>query len=389
MAQGQQQLQLHIMAVEDDKGGNSNEHTSVNNESKIPQGRKFKWWFLIATYIFFALSGQSAGTLLGRLYFEKGGKSKWIGALVQLVGFPILLPFYFFLKSKKINPTTKGPSVLILALVCVTLGLLITGSCFLTSFGLLYLPVSTFSLICASQLGFTALFSFFLNSQKFTPFIINSIVLVTISSTLLVFQANDNSEGTSNTGRVSQGKYAAGFICTVGASAGTGLSLALTQFAFNKVIRKKTYIVVMDVIIYESLVATCAALVGLFASGEWKGLKREMDEFEIGKASYVMILVWTSIAWQVFVIGAVGLIFEVSSLFSNVISALGLPVIQVLAVIVFHDRMHGLKVIAIVVALWGFVSYVYQHYLDDRRKSETEDPNASEAPKESVLLGRA
>ncbi|CAB4279158.1 unnamed protein product [Prunus armeniaca] len=342
----------------------------------MAQGRNFKWWFLIATYIFFALSDQSAGTLLGRLYFEEGGKSKWIGALVQLVGFPILLPFCFFLKSKKINPTTEGPSVLILAMVCVTLGL----RCFLTSFGLLYLPVSTFSLICASQLGFTALFSFF---------IINSVVLVTISSTLLVFQANNNSEDTPNTGRVSQGKYAAGFICTVGASAGTGSALALTQFAFNKVIRKKTYVVVMDVIIYQSLVATCAALVGLFASGEWKGLKREMDEFEIGKASYVMILVWTSIAWQVFVIGAVGLIFEVSSLFSNVISALGLPVIQILAVIVFHDRMHGLKVIAIVVALWGFVSYVYQHYLDDRCKSETEDPNASEAPKESVLLGRA
>ncbi|KAI5327520.1 PREDICTED: probable purine permease [Prunus dulcis] len=85
-----------------------------------------------------------------------------------------------------------------------------------------------------------------------------------------------------------------------------------------------------------------------------------MDEFEIGKASYVMILVWTSIAWQVFVIGAVGLIFE-----------------------------DAWKVIAIVVALWGFVSYAYQHYLDDRRTSETVDPNASEAPKESVPLGRA
>ncbi|KAH0974359.1 hypothetical protein GBA52_016258 [Prunus armeniaca] len=359
--------------------GETQVNTRVNNESNMAQGRNFKWWFLIATYIFFALSGQSAGTLLGRLYFEEGGKRKWIGALVQLVGFPILLPFCFFLKSKKINPTTEGPSVLILAMVCVTLGLLIAGSCFLTSFGLLYLPVSTFSLICASQLGFTALFSFF---------IINSVVLVTISSTLLVFQANDNSEDTPNTGRVSQGKYAAGFICTVGASARTGSALALTQFAFNKVIRKETYIVVMDVIIYQSLVATCAALVGLFASGEWKGLKREMDEFEIGKASYVMILVWTSIAWQVFVIGAVGLIFEVSSLFSNVISALGLPVIQILAVIVFQDAwLEGDSNSC--VALWGFVSYVYQPYLDDRCKSETEDPNASEAPKESVLLGKA
>lgn len=51
------------------------------------------------------------------------------------------------------------------------------------------------------------------------------------------------------------------------------------------------------------------------------------------------------ITWHVFSIVAVGLIFEVSSLFCHVISGLGLSVVQVLAVIVFHDRMHGLKVV--------------------------------------------
>ncbi|WVY93897.1 hypothetical protein V8G54_032985 [Vigna mungo] len=41
-----------------------------------------------------------SATLLGRLYYEKGGKSKWIGTLVQLGGFPILLPYYFITESK-------------------------------------------------------------------------------------------------------------------------------------------------------------------------------------------------------------------------------------------------------------------------------------------------
>ncbi|KAM1108033.1 hypothetical protein EV1_004684 [Malus domestica] len=54
----------------------------------------------------------------------------------------------------------------------------------------------------------------------------------------------------------------------------------------------------------------------------------------------------------------IGLIFEVSSLFSNVISASGLPFIPVLAVkpvIFFNDNMNGLK-----------------HYLDDSEsKAET------------------
>ena len=49
---------------------------------------------------------------------------------------------------------------------------------------------------------------------------------------------------------------------------------------------------------------------GLFASGEWKGLNREMEDFELGKFLYVNTLIWTAIAWQIFTIGAVGLILE-------------------------------------------------------------------------------
>ena len=54
-----------------------------------------------------------------------------------------------------------------------------------------------------------------------------------------------------------------------------------------------------------------------------------------------------------------------SSLFSNVISVLGLPVILVLAVIFFHEKMNWVKAISILLAIWGFISYFYQHYLDD------------------------
>ncbi|XP_021294604.1 purine permease 21-like, partial [Herrania umbratica] len=166
---------------------------------------------------------------------------------------------------------------------------------------------------------------------------------------------------------VSKGKYAIGFVCTVAASAGYGLMLSLTQLCFQKVLKKQTFKTVLDMIIYQSVVATLIILVGLFASGDWKGLDREMKAFELGKVSYVMVLVWTAITWQVFSIGAVGLIFEVSALFSNVISTLGLPIVPVLAVIFFHETMTGIKAIAMVLAIWGFVSYVYQHYLDDRR----------------------
>ena len=109
-----------------------------------------------------------------------------------------------------------------------------------------------------------------------------------------------------------------------------------------------------------------------------------MEEFELGKLSYVMTLVWTAVSWQVFAVGSVGLIFKVSSLFANVISTLGLPIVPVLAVVFFHDKMYGVKVVAMLLAIWGFVSYVYQHYLDDL-KSKVEAENLNEGTEISLV----
>jgi hypothetical protein len=33
-------------------------------------------------------------------------------------------------------------------------------------------------------------------------------------------------------------------------------------------------------------------------------------------------------------------------------------------VMVFHDKMNGVKIIAMLISIWGFASYVYQQYLD-------------------------
>lgn len=121
---------------------------------------------------------------------------------------------------------------------------------------------------------------------------------------------------------------------------------------------------VMDITVNQSLVATLATLVGSFASVEWKDLKQEMYTFKLGKESYLMTLTWTAVAWQVYAVGAVGLILEVSSLFSNVMSVFGLAIIPVLAVFFFNEKMDGLMVMAMVLAIWGFISYVYQNYLE-------------------------
>lgn len=52
-------------------------------------------------------SGQATATLLRRLYYNKGGQSQWLAALVQAIGFPILIPFYF-MSSPSSSATTNS-----------------------------------------------------------------------------------------------------------------------------------------------------------------------------------------------------------------------------------------------------------------------------------------
>ncbi|XP_050367513.1 probable purine permease 10 [Argentina anserina] len=376
-----QEGQLSITVQEDNE---ANIQPDVLNQPARRRG--MDWWLRMSMYTFFVLAGQAIATLLGRQYFDKGGKSNWLATLVQICGFPILLPYYCIPAWNKKPPATnstiepKPPSLIALASVYGSLGSLIAADYYLYSIGINYLPVSTFSLISASQLAFNAVFSYFLNKQKFTILIVNCLVILTISSGLLVLQGDNGDAST-----ISKSKYIIGFICTVAASAGYALTLSLTQLAFAKVIKKETSRAIMDMTVYQSVVATTIILVGLFASGDWKGIPHEMKVYKLGKVSYIMNVTWTAINWQLFQVGVVGLIFEASSLFSNSIGAVGLPIVPILAVIFFHEKMNGIKACSLILAIWGFFSYVYQHYLDDR-KSKSEKKGASDQVCKDVPL---
>ncbi|PAN07664.1 hypothetical protein PAHAL_1G353300 [Panicum hallii] len=350
--------------------GSSKPETSSTNETD-PQSSPAKhwhWWLMVVLNIFFLIAGQTASTLLGRFYYNQGGNSKWMSTFVQTAGFPVLFIALYLFRSKSTQTATASPetSGTKITLIYIALGLIIAADDLMYSYGLLYLPVSTYSLICASQLAFNAVFSYFLNAQKFTALIFNSVVLLTFSAALL--GVDEDSQGTNG---LSHGKYILGFVLTLGASATYSLILSLMQVTFEKVIKRETFSVVLNMQIYTALVATIASLIGLFASGEWKTLEGEMHAFGSGKLSYVMTLLWTAISWQIASVGVVGLIFVVSSLFSNVISTLALPIIPVFAVIFFHDKMDGVKIIAMLMAIWGFISYGYQLYVNDKKARKT------------------
>ncbi|PRQ57046.1 putative purine permease, plant [Rosa chinensis] len=325
---------------------------------------RWQWWFLVAINIFFLIVGQAGAVLLGRFYYDQGGNSTWMATLVQTAAFPVLVIPLYFLPSQKEDQSTSStsPSLLVLALIYFVLGLIIAGDNMLYSTGLLYLSASTYSIISSTQLAFNAVFSYFINSQKFSALIFNSVIILTLSVALI--GVNDDSDGPAG---VSTQKHIIGFICTLAASAIYSLLLSLMQLTFQKVLKKETFSVVLQMQIFTALVATCASVVGLFASGDWKTLHGEMESFGKGRVSYVMTLVWTAVSWQVCSVGVVGLIFVVSSLFSNVISTLSLAVTPIAAVIVFHDKMNGVKVIAMLMAIWGSASYIYQNYLDDAK----------------------
>lgn len=336
------------------------------DQSPVNKYKRWQWWSLVALNIFFLIVGQCVAVLLGRFYYDQGGNSKWISTVVQTAAFPILyLPLYLIPSPQEASTSSVPPSIKILALIYVVLGVVVAADNMMYSTGLLYLTASTYSLICASQLAFNAVFSYFINNQKFTALIINSAVVLSLSAALLAI--NEESGPLD----VSRKQYIIGFLCTLGASATYSLILSLMQLSFQKVLKKETFSVVLEMQIYTSIVATCVSIIGLFASGEWSTLHHEMEVFGTGRISYVMTLVWTAVAWQVCSVGVVGLIFMVSSLFSNVISTLSLAVTPIASLVVFHDKMNGVKIIAMLMAFWGFASYLYQNYLDEYKNRRT------------------
>nr|GMD09776.1 probable purine permease 10 isoform X2 [Ipomoea batatas] len=386
------EMKSQLPPGEEAKEEKDNKNAVVNEQSrKFWRGNRYKWWAEISMYSIFLLSSQSVGTLLGRLYFDKGGNSKWMATLVQVVGFPILIPLLFLKTTKPQDQDgtirSRSPSLKIVAPLYIFMGLSNAAICMLYTVGIEYLPVTTYSLICASQLGFNALFSFFLNAQKFTPYIVNSLVLLTLSAALLVLQPESASDSPA---RPTRRKYIIGFASTLAASAGYAFLLALMQLAFQRVFKTaETFRLVIEMTIYQSAVASAVIVAGLFGSGEWRGLGAEMEGFEMGRTAYVMNLGWTAVGWQVFSVGCIGLIFKVSSLFSNVISILGLPIPPVLAVFILNDKMNGVKVVSMVLAIWGFVSYIYQHYLDDlKAKAKAKAVEREEEVSQVALVQR-
>ncbi|KAJ6799159.1 purine permease 1-like isoform X2 [Iris pallida] len=171
---------------------------------------------LMATNCFLLVLGNIGGPLVSRLYFVHGGRGLWLLSLLETAGFPILLlPLSLsYLRRRQLDPNAR-PLLLTLpvAVPCAFLGLVTGVVDFLYTYGLSFLPVSTSALLNSSQLGFTALFAFLIVGQRFTPFRLNAVALLTAGAVVLGMHA-----GGDRPAGESKGRYATGFMLTVGSA---------------------------------------------------------------------------------------------------------------------------------------------------------------------------
>uniref|UniRef100_A0A7N0TR45 Probable purine permease n=1 Tax=Kalanchoe fedtschenkoi TaxID=63787 RepID=A0A7N0TR45_KALFE len=314
--------------------------------------------------------GNCGGPQLMRLYFLHGGNRLWFTSWLETGGWPvILIPLTLrYLHNRRGGDQAENKTKFFtmnprLFVGSALIGLLTGLDDYLYAFGVARLPLSTLSLVIASHLAFTAFFAFLLVKQKFTSYSINAVVLLVVGSAVLGLNtASDRPPG------VSENAYLAGFFMTVAAAALYGLVLPAVELMYRKARQVVTYGLVVEVQLVMCFFATLLCTVGMLINKDFQAIPREAKEYGLGEMKYYTVVVWNAILWQCFFLGAIGVIFCASSLLSGVIIAVLLPFTEILAVIIFREKFQAEKGVALVLSLWGFVSYFYGEMKYSKKK---------------------
>ncbi|KAE9458884.1 hypothetical protein C3L33_09215, partial [Rhododendron williamsianum] len=225
---------------------------------------------LLLNAIFLTI-GACGGPMVMRLYFIHGGNRVWLPSWLVTGGWPInFIPLLvtYFLRRRKEGPAAKlyfmGRPVFVAATV---IGILTGLDNYLYAYGIAYLPVSTSSLVLASQLAFTAVFAFLLVKQKFTPYSINAIALLTIGAGVLALHSSsDRPDGESSK------EYFMGFFMTVAAAVLYGFILPLVEMTYKKARQALTYTLVLEIQVVMCFFATVFCTIGMAFNKDFKGM---------------------------------------------------------------------------------------------------------------------
>ncbi|KAG4949224.1 hypothetical protein AAZX31_15G147500 [Glycine max] len=315
--------------------------------------------------------GSVSSSLLTKYYFNHKGSSKWVSSWVQCAGFPFLvIPIFLpsLLNYTERKPFSDFTPKMLWYSFCV--GVMLGFNNLLYSWGVAYLPISTSGILLSFQLAFTLILSAIIVKQKITFSNLNSMILITMSSAILAFNSShEKSEG------LTQKDYIIGFSCTIGASFLFSLYLPLMERIYERVY---CYEMVMEMQIIMEIAATALVTGGMVYKGGFSEMREEAERvFDKGSTFYWLTVVSSVVTWQCCYMGTAGLVFLTSSVTGGV-SANALLSLNVLAGwFVYHDAFNGFKIVATVLCIWGFCSYVYCMYFKRRQEEAAERRNSS------------
>ncbi|MCD7473225.1 hypothetical protein HAX54_014936 [Datura stramonium] len=318
--------------------------------------------------------GVCGGPLMMRLYYVEGGSRIWLSSWLQTAGWPLTfipLAILYLCRRKTEGSDAKvyfiTPRIFIAAFI---IGVITGLDDFLYSWGASKLPVSTSSLLVAAQLAFTAIGAYFIVKVKFTSYSINAVVVLTVGAVLLGTRtSSDRPKGVTSKG------YIVGFIMTLLAAALYGVILPCIELTYTKAKQAITATLVLEIQMVMCFAATVFCTVGIIANKDFQAISGESKQFNLGEAKYFTVIVWCSIIWQCFFVGAIGVIYCSSALMSGVIIAVLLPVTEVLAVVFFKEKFSGEKGLALFLSLWGFTSYFYGEFKQTKKQKNKSPEN--------------
>ncbi|XP_065848596.1 probable purine permease 5 [Euphorbia lathyris] len=315
--------------------------------------RPLSYWILLLLSSGLMLVALPAAGLTGRMYYQNGGKSKWIISWATIAGWPItalmLPPSYFFLKT---YPT---PLTLQLLLSYLVLGFINCAHNMMFAYAYAYLPASTGTLLSSAMLVFSCLFGYIIVNNKLNASIINAVVIITAAITIVALDS-DSGDRYDN---VSDHQYIWGFIWDVLASIFHALLYPLYELLFNTILGRRSFVVVLEQRAMVSIFTFVFTSIGVIVNKDFEGMKSEAETFVGGVTCYVKLLIWVAITFQLGAIGITGIVFLASSVTAGVQNAVAIPITSIAAVLVLNDPMSGLKMMSFLLTFWGFACYIY------------------------------
>ncbi|KAK6136425.1 hypothetical protein DH2020_029846 [Rehmannia glutinosa] len=319
-------------------------------------------WILLTLSSLAMLVAFPASSLLSRVYYSDGGKSKWIISWVAVAGWPIpalvLIPTYFVLG------TFPTPLTLKLVSSYVVLGFLTAADNLMYAYGYAYLPASTASLLGSTSLIFCALFGYLLVKNKINASTVNAIILITAAMAIITLDSDSDRYG-----YVTDRQYALGFMWNILGSLLHGLIFALSELVFIKLLGRRSFHVVLEQQVMVSLFGFLFTTIGLIVNDDFRGMSSEATTFKGGKTSYISVLVWGVVTFQLGVLGGTAVLFLASTVLAGVLNSIRVPLTSIAAVILLNDPMSGFKILSLVITFWGFGSYIYGNYPQSKDSS--------------------